>query len=214
LESPWATQLVKRTVLVSYGSAPARIRNSELIGTQRLHTDLKFKTTSKKAMFVRAEWDTVEERLKILEPKDGEVWVTNMRVNHIWQTAFDDLRKPYVIQRFPMNMIEISPQDAEAWNIVSGDLVSIESDQVLTQTGTTTVGAFEAAAYVTDQVPPGLVCSHFHWPGSPANSVVPGSTKLQPLNQRYQFKLGKGRVKKIGETNLKERIPFGPRNLV
>lgn len=192
---------------------PAKIENGELVGTMRLQTDLKFKTDSKKANFVKADWNEVEKRLELLKPGEGEVWVTNMRVNHIWQTGFDDMRKPYVIQRYPMNILEINPKDAEAWGITSGDLVSVENDRVLTQVGSFSKGVFTAAAYVTDQVPQGVVCSHFHWPKTPANSVVPADTKLQPLNQRYQFKLGKGRVKKIGETKLKDAIPFVPRNI-
>lgn len=80
---------------------PAKIENGELTGTPRLYGDQKFGTDSKKAMFVKAEWDVVEKRLEMLKPRDGEVWVTNMRTNHIWQTAFDDMRKPYIIQRYP-----------------------------------------------------------------------------------------------------------------
>ncbi len=112
-----------------------------------------------------------------------------------------------------MNMLEINPSDATALQISSGDLVSVESNNVITQTGEESTGAFTAAAYVTDQVPPGVVSSHFHWPKSPANSVVPANTKLQPINQRYQFKLGKGRVRKIGTTRLGETVPFVPRNI-
>ncbi len=192
---------------------PARIEGGELTGTPRLHADLNFKTTSKKAMFCKADWDVVEERLNKLKPGPGEFWVSSSRTNHIWQTAFDDMRKPYIIQRTPMNMLEINPGDAAALGISSGDLVSVESSTVISQTGGETNGAFTAAAYVTDQVPPGVVSSHFHWPKSPVNSVVPANTKLQPINQRYQFKLGKGRVRKIGTTRLSETVPFVPRNL-
>ncbi|MEE9284064.1 MAG: arsenate reductase (azurin) large subunit [Nitrososphaerales archaeon] len=192
---------------------PARVENGQLTGTPRLHSDLNFKTTSKKAMFCKADWDVVEERLQKLKPGPGEFWVSNHRTNSTWQTAFDDMRKPYLIQRTPMNLIEINPSDAADLQINSGDLVSVENDDVIAQTGDRTKGVFTAAAYVTDQVPPGMVSSHFHWPKSPVNSVVPADTRLQPINQRYQFKLGKGRVKKIGETRLKETVPFGPRNI-
>lgn len=192
---------------------PVKVKDGELQGTARLHSDLTFSTTSKKAVFVKADWAVVEKRMELLKPKGDEVWVTNMRTNHIWQTAYDDMRKPYIIQRYPMNIVEVNPRDADARGIRSGDLVSIENDDVLTQIGTRSKGSLTAAAYVTDQVPPGLVCTHFHWPKSPVNSVVPAYTKLQPINQRYQFKLGKGRIRKVGETKLRETIPFIPRNI-
>ncbi len=113
-----------------------------------------------------------------------------------------------------MNMLEINPEDADAWGIKSGDLVSVENDRVLTQLGSTSNGAFTAAAYVTDQVPPGVTWTYFHYPKSQANTVVSGDTSLQPISLRYNFKLGRGRVVKIGTTDLRERMPFAPRNLV
>jgi hypothetical protein len=36
----------------------------------------------------------------------------------------------------------------------------------------------------------------------------------QPISQRYNFKLGKGRVKKIDTTDLVGKMSFVPRNLV
>ena len=72
---------------------------------------------------------------------------------------------------------------------------------------------FEAVAYVTDQVPAGVTWAYFHYPGSPANSVVSGDTSLQPISLRYNFKLGRGRVSKIGTTDLVGQMSFAPRNL-
>jgi hypothetical protein len=43
--------------------------------------------------------------------------------------------------------------------------------------------------------------------------VVSADSSLQPLNLRYNFKLGKGKVTKIGTTDLKDRMSFAPRNL-
>ncbi len=49
--------------------------------------------------------------------------------------------------------------------------------------------------------------------GSQANAVVSGDTSLHPISLRYNFKLGHGRVSKIGTTDLVGKMPFGPRNL-
>ena len=53
-----------------------------------------------------------------------------------------------------MNFLEVNPDDARAWGFVSGDLLSIESDDVIDQLGDKTTGSFTAVAYVSDSVPP------------------------------------------------------------
>jgi len=113
----------------------------------------------------------------------------------------------------PVNFLGISENDAAACNIVSGDLLSIESDNVLDQLGNPTTGSFTAVAYISPLVPDGVTFSYFLFPGQPANAVTPGDTSLQPINLRYNFKLGKRRVSKIGTTGLAERMSFATRNL-
>ncbi len=186
----------------------------QLVGTERLHSDMRWKTDSGKANFVFPDWESVAARNEILGPKNDEVWVLNGRVNHLWNNLFDFARREYATQRWPMNFLEVNPDDAAAWGVVSGDLLSIESDDVLDQLGNRTAGAFTAVAYVADTVPPGVTFTYFLFPGSPANSVTSGDSSLQPINLRYNFKLGKGRVTKIGTTDLASRMSFVPRNLV
>ncbi len=74
--------------------------------------------------------------------------VTNMRVNEHWQSQFDDTRIPYRWERFPVNFLEINPEDAAARDIESGDWAEVENKNVLTQTGGRSAGKFLAAAYV------------------------------------------------------------------
>ncbi len=69
-------------------------------------------------------------------------------------------------------------------------------------------------ALVAQMRPPGVTFTYFLYPGSPANAVTAGDTNLQPINLRYPFKLGKGRLKKIGTTDLAAVMSFVPRNLV
>ncbi|MFQ5557838.1 MAG: hypothetical protein ACE5GB_10090, partial [Acidimicrobiales bacterium] len=95
----------------------------------------------------------------------------------------------------------------------SGDLLRIESDGVLDQLGDRHTAGFTAAAYVSDIVPPGATFSYFHFPGSQANTVTSGDSSLQPISLRYNFKMGKGRVTRIGTTELAEQMSFAPRNL-
>ena len=69
-------------------------------------------------------------------------------------------------------------------------------------------------AYPTTAVPAGVTFTYFLYPGSPSNSVTSADTSLQPISLRYNFKLGKGRVRKIGTTDLEKVMSFAPRNLV
>jgi arsenite oxidase large subunit len=204
-------------LLATYGTqglqTPLKLENGELVGTVRLHEDLQFKTDSGKANFVFADWDAVKARNDVLGPTSDEVWVLNGRINALWNNTFDHSRRQIATERWPMNFLEVNPDDAAAWGVESGDLLSIESDNVLDQLGNKTKGSFTAAAYVSDIVPPGVTFTYFLYPGSPANSVVSADTSLQPINLRYNFKLGKGKVTKIGTTDLKDRMSFAPRNL-
>jgi arsenite oxidase large subunit len=205
-------------LLREYGTqgiqTPIIDEGGELVGTIRLHADLKFKSDSGKANFVFPDWESVAVRNQAVGPQDGEVWVLNGRVNSLWNNMSDFTRRRIATERWPSNFLEINPEDATSWDVVSGDLVSVESDNVLDQLGNRTTGSFTAAAYVSDIVPPGVTFTYFLFPGSPANSVTSADSSLQPLNRRYNFKLGKGRVQKIGATGLADVMSFAPRNLV
>jgi arsenite oxidase large subunit len=206
-------------LLREYGTTglqtPLGNEDGELTETVRLHTDLTFKSDSGKANFVFPDWEAVKARNAILGPDTGagEVWVLNGRVNAVWNNMFDHARRTIAAERWPMNFLEIHPDDAAVQGIESGDLLSIESDGVLDQLGQRHTGGFTAVAYVSDIVPPGVTYTYFLFPGSPANNVVSADTSLQPLNLRYNFKLGKGRVSKIGTTELSGAMSFAPRNL-
>lgn len=95
------------------------------------------------------------------------------------------------------------------------DLVSVENDRVLTQTGGRARACFEAVAYVTDQVRPGVACGYFNFRqarlDTAVNSVSPGQT--DPINNRYRYRLGKGRLTRICVSDARDQISFLPRNL-
>ncbi|HJM76519.1 MAG TPA: molybdopterin dinucleotide binding domain-containing protein [Dehalococcoidia bacterium] len=162
---------------------------------------------------VVVDMDAVKERNALLGPEEGELWVLSGRVNHLWQSLYDDERKPHLIQRYPVPFLEIHPDDAGPLGIESGDMVALESDRVRTMDGQISSGAVTQVAYVTDQVQPGTVFSMFHYPGSPANAVVTGDAASQPINPRQPFKFGRGTVTRIGPTQLADVMPFVPRNL-
>ena len=194
---------------------PLSLANGELVETARLHTDLNFKSDSGQANFVFADWDAVSARNEILGPNKtkDEVWVLNGRVNALWNNLFDFVRRQTATERWPMNFLEINPADAGERGIANGDLLSIESDNVLDQLGWPTTGGFTAVAYLSDTVPTGVTFTYFLYPGSAANTVTSADSSLQPLNRRYNFKLGKGRITNLGPSGLAETMSFAPRNI-
>lgn len=206
-------------LLREYGTqglqTPLSLESGELVETARLHTNMKFKSDSGKANFVHSDWDAVKARNVILGPEtsSGELWVLNGRVNALWNNMFDHVRREIGTNRWPANFLEINAEDAEERGIVSGDLLSIRSSNVLDQLGQKHEGGFTAVAYVTDVVTPGVTYTYFLYPGSPANTVTSADSSLQPISLRYNFKLGRGTVNKIGETDLATTMSFASRNL-
>ncbi|MEM8681101.1 MAG: molybdopterin dinucleotide binding domain-containing protein, partial [Planctomycetota bacterium] len=224
-----------------------------IVGTKRLHdleTDFgtpegptvhmkwltAFNSHTGKALLHKTPWELFADYYQRIKPRAGELWVTCGRVNEIWQTMFDDERRPYIRRRWPKQWLEIHPSDAGPRGIESGDLVRVTNDDVLIQTsGFVAVdaddnsytslerdghirvgrGQCEAVAVVTPAIREGVVWSNALFPSSPANSLV--HRVPDPITNRYRFKLGKGRVEKIGESEYKHdmsQMSFAPRDLV
>jgi len=229
---------------------PLLIRDGELIETKRFHDETRpyfgppqgittshkgltnFKKASGKAILHAPDWTLFKDFYDRITPdsRKGELWVTNGRVNEIWQSIFDDQRKPYIMQRYPMHFLEIHSADAKSRGIESGDHVIVENDDVLVQTGgfyfethedalftglmkaghiKRTKGSFEAMAVVTDGIKQGVTFAYFLWQGSPANSVA--HAVPDPISNAPRYKLGKGKIRKIGETPYKGVVTFAPK---
>lgn len=207
-----AHELLRERGTTGY-QTPLRLEGGELIETTRMHEDMQFKGSNGKSNFVFVDLQATADRNELLGPNSDEFWVLSGRVNHLWQSLYDDKRKSHLIQRFPVSFIEMHPDDAARLGIVSGDLVAVESDRVRTQDLQTASGAISAVAYVTDRVQPGTIFTMFHYPGSPADAVVTGDAASTPINPREPFKFGRGTVTRIGSTDLADVMPFAPRNL-
>lgn len=194
---------------------PARLdEKGNVIGTPRLHSNGTFDTASGKPMFIRAGWETAEAIWDKLKPdaSAGEFWLSNGRIEEIWQTMYTDLRKPLVMAQWPTNILEINPSDAEPLGIKSGDLINIASDRVVRkEDGEFDSGALTAAAYVSDIVPSGVLWVNFAYPDQWCNNVAP--RLMHPVNPVTPFKLARATITKIGETDLADQMSFLPRNL-
>jgi len=234
-------------VLRDYGTTgiqtPIRVVGGELVGTRRLHDpdndwdeiedvtlDQKwlyaFATHTGKALLLKSPWNfpgwsDFYEAVKP-RPEKGEIWVTNGRVNEVWQSGFDDLRKPYLAKRWPWPYMFVHPDDALPKGIESGDLVQVYNDEVFVQTGApvgvrerdltftelrrqghimVTHGQFVSVAIVSDEMRPGVALASFNYPGSMANSVC--HAVPDPVTGNYRYKLGRGVLTRIGDSAYK-----------
>ncbi|NHZ69770.1 MAG: molybdopterin-dependent oxidoreductase [Thermotogales bacterium] len=234
---------------------PIRLEKGRMVGTKRLHDSTlelgapegptlhskwltHFRSQTGKAMFNKTPWGLFSDFFDYIRPNraEGEFWITSGRVNEVWQSAFDDRRKPYIENRWPDTLAEINPEDAARLGIESGDYIRMFSDKVLIQTGgfnrvepeqiqfswllenghiKTGKGDVQAVAIVTGAVPPGTIFTNFLEPGAPANSLV--HRVPDPITNRYRFKLGTGKVERVGESPYREDfryMSFKPRDVV
>ena len=225
---------------------PIRVIGGELVGTPKLHdpgndwgeledvtTDQKwlyaFGTHTGKANLLKTPWnnDSWSDFYEAIKPRPekGEIWITNGRVNEVWQSGFDDLRKPELAKRWPWPHIVIHPEDAAPQGIESGDLVEGFNDTVYVQTGEpvgagskdlsfsellknghikTTTGQFVAVAIVSDEMRSGVAKAAFSYPGSMANAVC--HAVPDPVSGNYRYKLGRGVLRKVGESAYKRNF--------
>lgn len=223
--------------------APLLIFDGKLVQTKRLHDYnrkdipdtgpekftvtnkrlLAFKTQTGKLNLVKTPWSLWSDFYEYMQPRGDELWVTNGRINEIWQSGFDDQeRREYIRQRWPENFIEMNPADARARGIESGDRVKVWSDRVpvvtsnnlgvkqgdmwfsgLMKDGNIMMdhGEFTAVAIVTPAVKQGVAFTEFLTMKQASNNITPRVP--DPVSQNYRFKIASGKVKKIGESPYK-----------
>ncbi len=237
--------------------APLMLDGDKIIETKRLHdytrTDLPetgpegvsvmgknimaFKTQTGKLNLVKSPWSMWSDFYDFMQPKGDELWITNGRINEIWESGFDDYeRRPYTQQRWPMNFVEIHPDDAAVRGIESGDLVAVGSTRVPVQKDFNlgvkgddmwfsglmkrghielVSGQFSAVAMVTPAIKKGVLFTDFLKMDAPANSVTPRVP--DPITMNYRFKIASGTVMKFGESPYKhkfDQMTFKRRDIV
>ncbi|MBM3356449.1 MAG: arsenate reductase (azurin) large subunit [Betaproteobacteria bacterium] len=248
-------------LLRTYGTdgiqTPIRIRDGKLVGTPRLHDPANdwgeiegqevhrqwlyaFNTHSGKAVLLKSPWNFPGwiQFYDAIKPRSekGEIWITNGRVNETWQSGFDDLRKPYLAQRWPYPFIVVHPNDARKRGVEGGDFVQVHNDTVYVQTGEptgvkdedlnfntllknghikTTEGQFVAVAVVSEEIREGVAMANFNYPSAPANAVC--HAVPDPMTNNYRYKLGRGVLTKLGESPYKRSftsMTLKPRHII
>jgi len=195
-----------------------------------------FNSQTGKINLQKHPWSLFGDLWEWLSPKKDELWVSNGRVNEVWQSGFDDVeRREYIMQRWPGNWVELHPDDAKKRGIESGDLVMMYSDRVpvfkdtilgvhgkdfqfseLMKNGHIKLdkASISAIVIVTPTTKKGAMYGNFLDMKQPTNSLtirVPDN-----ISGNYNYKMGVGKIKKIGESEFKKDfrgMSFAPRNI-
>ncbi len=182
----------------------------------------RFKSQTGKCNIQKAPWSLFSDYWEWLKPREGELWCTSGRINERWQSGYDDRRRPYIVQRWPENWVELHPEDAKARGIESGDYVMLFSDRIPEQVDTIvgvegddfqftkllenghirlTRAAITAVAIVTPAVKKGVAYMDFLHTSQPANALA--GRVVDWISGNYNYKMGVGMVKKIGVSPYK-----------
>ncbi len=221
--------------------------DGSLVGTKRLHDTTRklpetgpaagnvfnkklthFNTQTGKCNLQKSPWSLFSDYWEWMKPKGDELWATSGRINERWQSGYDDRRRPYIVQRWPENWVEIHPDDAAKRGIENGDYVMLYSDRIPVQTDTI-IGiegddftftklmenghiklekaAITAVAIVTPALKKGVMYMDFLHTAQPANAL--SGRVVDWISGNYNFKMGISKVKKIGvspyKTNFRRR---------
>ncbi len=183
-------------------------------GTERLYTDLRFKTTpeecgdyghdlitganitedefrarnpSGRAILKAAEYVPPFE----LPDSDYPLWVTTGRIVYHFHTRTKTGRSPALREAAPDAFVQVSEEDAHALGIAEGDMVEVETRR----------GQLRAPAKVGDIIP-GHIFVPFHYgywdvddrPRAANEVTVP---EWDPVSKQPHFKYAAGRLSKV-----------------
>ena len=182
-----------------------------------------FNTQTGKCNIQKSPWHIFSDYWEWLRPKGDELWCTSGRINERWQSGFDDRRRPYIVQRWPENWVEIHPEDAADRGIESGDYVMIYSDRIPAQKNTIlgvepddfqfsklmenghielSSAAITAVAMVTPAIKKGVLYTDFLHTQSPGNAL--SGRVVDWISGNYNYKMGIGRIRKMGVSPYKD----------
>lgn len=195
-----------------------------------------FNSQSGKLNINKSPWSLFSDYWEWLNPGKDELWCTSGRINERWQSGFDDRRRPYIVQRWPENWVEIHPDDAKKRGIESGDYVVIHSDRVAGQINTIvgvqdddfqfsslmknghielTKAAITAVAMVTPAIKKSVIYMDFLHMQQPANALE--GRVVDWVSGNYNFKMGVAKIRKLGVSPYKHQfrtMTFAPRDIM
>ncbi len=210
------------------GAAGANVINKKLT---------HFNSQTGKCNIQKSPWDLFSDYWEWLKPREGtdELWCTSGRINERWQSGFDDRRRPYIVQRWPENWVEIHPDDAKERGIESGDYVMVYSERVpghkhtilgveaddfqfskLMENGhiELTKAAITAVAMVTPAIKKNVIYMDFLHMQQPANALE--GRVVDWISGNYNYKMGVAKIRKLGPSPYKtsfRTMSFAPRDI-
>ncbi len=195
-----------------------------------------FNSQTGKCNLQKSPWLLFSDYWEWMKPRGDELWCTSGRTNERWQSGFDDRRRPYIVQRWPENFVEIHPDDAKERDIESGDMVMVFSDRVPSlketvlgvegkdysfsgqlESGNVEVltAAVTGVAMVTRHIKKGVMFMDFLHTSQPANALE--GRVVDWVSGNYNYKIGTAKVKKIGISRYKlsfRSMSFAPRDII
>jgi arsenite oxidase large subunit len=183
--------------------------SGELVGTERLYPTFKFRTKDGKfSWYGTRPWDDHKSAAavaKYLTPRGEKAypfWFSMGRSQTLWQTAYHQRQLAEKTVTVPLPYVQLSPEDAKAMAIQSGDMVSVYNEE----------GNGIFTVYVTDAVPKGVIFALlYHWRGT-ANSLT--SPYTDPMSTNPWYKGTRVALRKLSGplASIEETTSFLPTN--
>lgn len=148
-------------------------------GTPLLYRE-KFARDSGRALFHPTEWKPPAE----MPDDDYPLVLTTGRLLTHWHTGTMSRRSRSLNHLAPHGEVEISPEDAAAYNLKSGDKVTLSTRR----------GSININVRITADSPPGTVFLPFHWSEAPANILT--NPAVDPVSKTPEFKVAAVRLTK------------------
>ncbi|MBQ4855867.1 arsenate reductase (azurin) large subunit [Rhodanobacter sp. B2A1Ga4] len=167
------------------------VTNGKMLGTEMLYLDSKFDTPNGKAKFFSAPWNGL---LKTAEKQKDKhrFWINSGRLNEVWQTAYNNQYDPFIMQRYPMAVLQMNTKDMQSLNISPTDVVEVYND----------FGTTLAMAYPADELKAGHTFMLFGYVNGIAGDVTTTATDAHFIPW---YKGAWGSIKRVGSMPEYER---------
>ncbi len=147
-----------------------QVDGDKLLGSPTLYPDDKFDTPNGKIQVFPAKWDGWLKQAAEVKAK-YKFWINNGRFNEVWQSWYNNQYDPFVMDRYPMAVIQMNPADMATLGVKPTDVVEIYNDY----------GTTMAMAYPEPTIKPNQSFVVFGAPKGVVGSVVTTATDVHFL---------------------------------
>ena len=147
-----------------------QVDGDKLLGSPTLYPDDKFDTPNGKIQVFPAKWDGWLKQAAEVKAK-YKFWINNGRFNEVWQSWYNNQYDPFIMDRYPMAVIQMNPADMATLGVKPTDVVEIYNDY----------GTTMAMAYPEPTIKPNQSFVVFGAPKGVVGSVVTTATDVHFL---------------------------------